>query len=210
MSLHAIFKLKFKCCVVFISLFLALHSTSFAKDNKVVAVFTELIDDVFVFKVNILRTVPCELYGIELYDINKCSKERSEIEEFNKFYKGQIYKILKPGQNFYISSRKNLGDRWLCEISDNGKIYNKTLVKNSLAKPTAKEYKKIKVDEDKNAIEKKFPKIFECLSGKKREAEKIEATKEPEEATKPEEEKPKIIIEFRKQFGEDFGKDFGE
>ena len=205
---RAIFESKFKSCATFVILFLTLQISAFAKD-KVVGLFIETIDDTFVFKINILKTAPCKLYGVELYDIKKCSKDSAVIDEFNKFYKREIYKFIKPGKNFYISSSKNLGDRWLCEVSDNSKILNKTLVKHSLALPKTKEYKKIKINENKSELEKKFPEIFECLTGEKREKE-IQKPKEEEIIIKQEEEKPKIIIELRKQFGDDFGKDFGE
>ncbi|QKG28915.1 hypothetical protein [Campylobacter sp. RM16187] len=209
MNLCAIFKPSFKGCATFVSIFFILQIQVLAKE-RVVALFTEKIEDTFVFKINILKTAPCKLYGIEFYDVEKCTKDKKLIEEFNIFYKDQIYKFIKPGQNFYISSNKSLGDRWLCEVSNESKILNKTLVKYSLAIPTTKEYKKIKLDKKKSEIEKKFPKIFECLSGKKSEAKEPEKPKEINSTKTLEEEKPKIIIEFRKQFGEDFGRDFGE
>lgn len=209
MNFRAIFKSNFKGCATLLSLFFIFQVQIFAKE-RVVALFTEKIEDTFIFRINILKTAPCKLYGIKLYDVQKCTKDKKLIEEFNNFYKDQIYKFIRPGQNFYISSNKNLGDSWLCEVSNESKILNKTLVKHSLAIPKTKEYKKIKLNKKKSEIEKKFPQIFECLSGKKPEEKKPEKPKETNSTKRSEEDKPKIIIEFRKQFGEDFGRDFGE
>ncbi|MDO5045534.1 hypothetical protein [Campylobacter sp.] len=179
------------------ALFLFLFALTPAfSDQKIIATFAKKIDkDTFVFKINILKSAPCKLYGIEIYDVKKCSDDKKAIEEFNKFYEEQIYGFLKPGRNFYLEGKQNLGDRWLCEVSDNQKIINKTLVKNALAKPKAKSYKKIKVTSNK--IKDKFPEIFECFqSGKKPEIKPQEEPKDRQELLWQEDE-PKIKIEFK-------------
>ncbi|QKF92579.1 hypothetical protein CORI_1396 [Campylobacter sp. CCUG 57310] len=194
---HAIFKLKFKSCV---ALFVFLLIPTFAlADQKVIATFVKKInDDTFVFKINPIKSAPCKLYGIEIYKLKKCIDDEKQLEEFNKFYEDEIYKFIKPGRNFYLEAKQNLGDRWLCEVSDNSRILNKTLVKNALAKPKNKEYKKIKVTSNK--IKDKFPEIFECFqSGKKPEAKPKEDNEQEIlwDETQEEEEKPKIQIEFK-------------
>lgn len=155
-NLHAIFKAKFRGCVLFFALTSPLFSQS------IIATFTQILDhDTFVFKPNPFTNIPCKLYGVEIYDASKCTSDKKTIDKFNKFYSDQIYKIIKPGQNFYIQSRQNLGNRWLCVISDEKRILNKTLVKNALAKPKNKEYKKIKITS--NSLKSQFPTLFECL-----------------------------------------------
>lgn len=195
-TLHAIFKLKFKGCVALFLFLLTL--TPVLADQKIVATFAKKIDkDTFVFKINAIKSAPCKLYGIEIYDVKKCSDDEKQIEEFNKFYEDEIYKFIKPGRNFYLEGKQNLSNRWLCEVTDNKKVLNKTLVKNALAKPKNKEYKKIKVTS--NRIRDKFPEIFECLeTGKKPELKPKEDSKQEVlwDETQ-EEEKPKIQIEFK-------------
>lgn len=122
---------------------------------------------------------------------------------------------------------KNLGDRWLCEISDKSRILNKALVKNGLVSPTSKEYQKIEVKED--WAKKNHSQIYECLTGKKLEEPKKKPKKAENNATKnaqteqdslgsqPTQTPPPMPMESQgngpvnlKELGVEFGKDFGE
>ena len=128
---------------------------------------------------------------------------------------------------------KNLGDRWLCEVSDESRILNKTLVKNDLAAPTSKEYQKIDVKED--WVKKNHSEIYECLTGKKLEDEKVKkkpkkaennATKNDQTEQNPTSEQPtKTQLQTPppapmesqgngpvnlRELGVEFGKDFGD
>ena len=119
------------------------------KVAKEVLVLEKILDyDTFVFRLNAAVIAPCKLANVKFYDGSKCIKDKKELENFSKSYDKEIKKIFRPERNYYVLTLKNLGDRWLCEVSDESRILNKTLVKNSLALPTSKEYQKIEVKED--------------------------------------------------------------
>lgn len=174
---------------------------------------------------------PCKLANVKFYDGAKCIKDKKELENFTKSYDKEIKKIFRPERNYYVLTLKNLGDRWLCEVSDESRILNKTLVKNGLAAPTSKEYQKIEVKED--WAKKNHAEIYECLTGKKLEDEKAKekpkkaennATKNDQTEQNPASEQPKQTqpqtppptesqgngpVNLR-ELGVEFGKDFGD
>ena len=160
--------------------------TTKSKREKVVkeVLFLEkILDyDTFVFRLNAAVIAPCKLANVKFYDGSKCIKDKKELENFSKSYDKEIKKIFRPERNYYVLTLKNLGDRWLCEVSDESRILNKTLVKTGLASPTSKEYQKIEVKED--WAKKNHAEIYECLTGKKLEEEKEKPKKAENNATK--------------------------
>ena len=204
--------------------------TTKSKREKVVkeVLFLEkILDyDTFVFRLNAAVIAPCKLADVKFYDGSKCIKDKKELENFSKSYDKEIKKIFRPERNYYVLTLKNLGDRWLCEVSDESKILNKTLVKTGLASPTSKEYQKIEVKED--WAKKNHAEIYECLTGKKLEEEKEKPKKAENNATKnaqteqnslgsqPSQTQP-MPMESQgngpvnlKELGVEFGKDFGD
>ena len=204
--------------------------TTKSKREKVVkeVLFLEKILDynTFVFRLNAAVIAPCKLANVKFYDGSKCIKDKKELENFSKSYDKEIKKIFRPERNYYVLTLKNLGDRWLCEVSDESSILNKTLVKNSLASPTSKGYQKIEVKED--WAKKNHSEIYECLTGKKLEEEKKKPKKAENNATKNAQteqnspnkqpaQTPPLPMESQgngpvnlKELGVEFGKDFGE
>ena len=208
--------------------------TTKSKREKVVkeVLFLEkILDyDTFVFRLNAAVIAPCKLANVKFYDGSKCIKDNKELENFTKSYDKEIKKIFRPKRNYYVLTLKNLGDRWLCEVSDESKILNKTLVKNGLAAPTSEGYQKIEVKED--WTKKNHAEIYECLTGKKLEEEKKKPKKAENNATKnaqteqspaseqPTQTQPQTApapMESQgngpvnlKELGIEFGKDFGE
>ena len=209
--------------------------TTKSKREKVVkeVLFLEkILDyDTFVFRLNAAVIAPCKLANVKFYDGSKCIKDKKELENFTKSYDKEIKKIFRPKRNYYVLTLKNLGDRWLCEVSDESKILNKTLVKNGLAAPTSEGYQKIEVKED--WTKKNHAEIYECLTGKKLEEEKKKPKKAENNATKnvqteqnPASEQPKqtqpqtpppMPMESQgngpvnlRELGVEFGKDFGD
>ena len=208
--------------------------TTKSKREKVVkeVLFLEkILDyDTFVFRLNAAVIAPCKLANVKFYDGSKCIKDKKELENFSKSYDKEIKKIFRPERNYYVLTLKNLGDRWLCEVSDESRILNKTLVKNSLALPTSKEYQKIEVKED--WAKKNHAEIYECLTGKKLEEEKKKPKKAENNTTKnvqteqnslgsqPAQTQPQTApapMESQgngpvnlKELGVEFGKDFGD
>jgi len=208
--------------------------TTKSKREKVVkeVLFLEKILDynTFVFRLNAAVIAPCKLANVKFYDGSKCIKDKKELENFSKSYDKEIKKIFRPERNYYVLTLKNLGDRWLCEVSNESRILNKTLVKNGLASPTSKEYQKIEVKED--WAKKNHAEIYECLTGKKLEEPKKKAKKAESNATKnaqteqnspnkqPAQTQPQTVpapMESQgnspvnlKELGIEFGKDFGE
>ncbi|EET79697.1 hypothetical protein CSHOW_0604 [Campylobacter showae] len=208
--------------------------TTKSKREKVAkeVLFLEKILDynTFVFRLNAAVIAPCKLANVKFYDGSKCIKDNKELENFTKSYDKEIKKIFRPERNYYVLTLKNLGDRWLCEVSDESRILNKTLVKNGLALPTSKEYQKIEVKED--WAEKNHAEIYECLTGKKLEEPKKKSKKAENNATKnvqteqnPTSEQPTQTqpqtppppmesqgngpVNLR-ELGVEFGKDFGD
>ena len=206
-----------------------------SKREKVVkeVLFLEKILDynTFIFRLNAAVIAPCKLANVKFYDGSKCIKDKKELENFSKSYDKEIKKIFRPERNYYVLTLKNLGDRWLCEVSDESRILNKTMVKNGLALPTSKEYQKIEVKED--WAKKNHAEIYECLTGKKLEEPKKKAKKAESNATKnaqteqnspnkqPAQTQPQtpppMPMESQgngpvnlKELGIEFGKDFGE
>ena len=188
-------------------------------------------DDTFVFRLNAAVIAPCKLANVKFYDGAKCIKDKKELENFTKSYDKEIKKIFRPERNYYVLTLKNLGDRWLCEISDESKILNKTLVKHGLAAATSKEYQKIKIKED--WVKKNHSQIYECLTDKKLEEPKKKSKKAENNATKNAQTEqdslgsqptqtqpqtpPSMPMESQgngpvnlKELGIEFGKDFGE
>ena len=208
--------------------------TTKSKREKVVkeVLFLEkILDyDTFVFRLNAAVIAPCKLANVKFYDGSKCIKDNKELENFTKSYDKEIKKIFRPKRNYYVLTLKNLGDRWLCEVSDESKILNKTLVKNGLAAPTSEGYQKIEVKED--WTKKNHAEIYECLTGKKLEEEKKKPKKAENNATKnaqteqspaseqPTQTQPQTApapMESQgngpvnlKELGVEFGKDFGD
>ena len=209
--------------------------TTKSKREKVVkeVLFLEkILDyDTFVFRLNAAVIAPCKLANVKFYNGAKCIKDKKELENFSKSYDKEIKKIFRPGRNYYVFTLKNLGDRWLCEISDESKILNKTLVKNGLAAATSKEYQKIKIKED--WVKKNHSQIYECLTDKKLEEPKKKSKKAENNATKNAQTEqdslgsqptqtqpqtpPSMPMESQgngpvnlKELGIEFGKDFGE
>ena len=209
--------------------------TTKSKREKVVkeVLFLEkILDyDTFIFRLNAAVIAPCKLANVKFYDGSKCIKDKKELENFSKSYDKEIKKIFRPGRNYYVFTLKNLGDRWLCEISDESKILNKTLVKNGLAAATSKEYQKIKIKED--WVKKNHSQIYECLTDKKLEEPKKKSKKAENNATKNAQTEqdslgsqptqtqpqtpPSMPMESQgngpvnlKELGIEFGKDFGE
>ena len=208
--------------------------TTKSKREKVVkeVLFLEkILDyDTFVFRLNAAVIAPCKLANVKFYDGSKCIKDKKELENFSKSYDKEIKKIFRPERNYYVLTLKNLGDRWLCEVSDESRILNKTLVKNGLAAPTSKDYQKIEVKED--WAKKNHAEIYECLTGKKLEEEKKKPKKAENNATKnaqteqnslgsqpaqTQPQTPPTPMESQgngpvnlKELGIEFGKDFGE
>ena len=209
--------------------------TTKSKREKVVkeVLFLEkILDyDTFIFRLNAAVIAPCKLANVKFYDGSKCIKDKKELENFSKSYDKEIKKIFRPGRNYYVFTLKNLGDRWLCEISDESKILNKTLVKNGLAAATSKEYQKIEVKED--WAKKNHSQIYECLTGKKLEEPKKKPKKAENNATKNAQTEqnspspqptqtqpqtpPSMPMESQgngpvnlRELGVEFGKDFGE
>ena len=208
--------------------------TTKSKREKVVkeVLFLEkILDyDTFVFRLNAAVIAPCKLANVKFYDGSKCIKDNKELENFTKSYDKEIKKIFRPKRNYYVLTLKNLGDRWLCEVSDESKILNKPLVKNGLAAPTSEGYQKIEVKED--WTKKNHAEIYECLTGKKLEEEKKKPKKAENNATKnaqteqspaseqPTQTQPQTApapMESQgngpvnlKELGVEFGKDFGD
>nr|WP_314888918.1 hypothetical protein [uncultured Campylobacter sp.] len=208
--------------------------TTKSKREKVVkeVLFLEkILDyDTFVFRLNAAVIAPCKLANVKFYNGAKCIKDNKELENFTKSYDKEIKKIFRPKRNYYVLTLKNLGDRWLCEVSDESKILNKTLVKNGLAAPTSEGYQKIEVKED--WTKKNHAEIYECLTGKKLEEEKKKPKKAENNATKnaqteqspaseqPTQTQPQTApapMESQgngpvnlKELGVEFGKDFGD
>ncbi len=201
------------------------------KATKEVLFLEKILDyDTFVFRLNAAVIAPCKLANVKFYDGAKCIKNKKELENFSKSYDKEIKKIFRPGRNYYVLTLKNLGDRWLCEVSDESKILNKTLVKNGLAAATSKEYQKIKIKED--WVKKNHSQIYECLTDKKLEEPKKKSKKAENNATKnaqteqdspneqptqtqPQTPPPPMESQGNgpvnlKELGIEFGKDFGE
>lgn len=202
------------------------------KVTKQVLFLEKILDyDTFVFRLNAAVIAPCKLANVKFYDGAKCIKNKKELENFSKSYDKEIKKIFRPGRNYYVLTLKNLGDRWLCEISDKSRILNKALVKNGLVSPTSKEYQKIEVKED--WAKKNHSEIYECLTGKKLEEPKKKPKKAENNATKnaqteqnspspqPTQTQPQTPLPMPmesqgngpvnlKELGIEFGKDFGE
>lgn len=202
------------------------------KVTKQVLFLEKILDyDTFVFRLNAAVIAPCKLANVKFYNGAKCIKDKKELENFSKSYDKEIKKIFRPGRNYYVFTLKNLGDRWLCEISDESKILNKTLVKNGLAAATSKEYQKIKIKED--WVKKNHSQIYECLTDKKLEEPKKKSKKAENNATKNAQTEqdslgsqptqtqpqtpPSMPMESQgngpvnlKELGIEFGKDFGE
>jgi len=173
---------------------------------------------------------PCKLANVKFYNGAKCIKDKKELENFTKSYDKEIKKIFRPERNYYVLTLKNLGDRWICEVSDESKILNKTLVKNGLASSTSKEYQKIEVKED--WAKKNHAEIYECLTGKKLEEPKKKPKKAENNATKNDQteqnspnkqpaqtqpQTPPTPMESQgngpvnlRELGVEFGKDFGD
>ena len=242
MKKSAFFTLLKFCALALLSVNLAaqftdmqITQTTKSKREKVVkeVLFLEkILDyDTFVFRLNAAVIAPCKLANVKFYNGAKCIKDKKELENFSKSYDKEIKKIFRPGRNYYVFTLKNLGDRWLCEISDESKILNKTLVKNGLAAATSKEYQKIKIKED--WVKKNHSQIYECLTDKKLEEPKKKSKKAENNATKNAQTEqdslgsqptqtqpqtpPSMPMESQgngpvnlKELGIEFGKDFGE
>lgn len=241
MKKSAFFTLLKFCALVLLSVNSAaqftdmqITQTTKSKREKVVkeVLFLEKILDynTFVFRLNAAVIAPCKLANVKFYNGAKCIKDKKELENFTKSYDKEIKKIFRPERNYYVLTLKNLGDRWLCEVSDESRILNKTLVKNGLAAPTSKEYQKIEVKED--WAKKNHAEIYECLTGKKLEEEKKKTKKVENNATKnaqteqspaseqPAQTQPQTApapMESQgngpvnlKELGVEFGKDFGD
>ena len=202
------------------------------KVTKQVLFLEKILDyDTFVFRLNAAVIAPCKLANVKFYNGAKCIKDKKELENFSKSYDKEIKKIFRPGRNYYVFTLKNLGDRWLCEISDESKILNKTLVKNGLAAATSKEYQKIKIKED--WVKKNHSQIYECLTDKKLEEPKKKSKKAENNATKNAQTEqdslgsqptqtqpqtpPSMPMESQgngpvnlRELGVEFGKDFGD
>ena len=203
------------------------------KVTKEILFLEKILDyDTFVFRLNAAVIAPCKLANVRFYNGSKCIKDKKELENFTKSYDKEIKKIFRPERNYYVLTLKNLGDRWLCEVSDESRILNKTLIKNGLASPTSKEYQKIDVKED--WVKKNHAEIYECLTGKKLEDEK--AKKKPKKAennatknvqteqsspnkhpAQTQSQTPSTPVESQgngpvnlKELGVEFGKDFGD
>ena len=242
MKKSAFFTLIKICALALLSVNLAaqftdmqITQTTKSKREKVVkeVLFLEkILDyDAFIFRLNAAVIAPCKLANVKFYNGAKCIKDKKELENFSKSYDKEIKKIFRPGRNYYVFTLKNLGDRWLCEISDESKILNKTLVKNGLAAATSKEYQKIKIKED--WVKKNHSQIYECLTDKKLEEPKKKSKKAENNATKNAQTEqdslgsqptqtqpqtpPSMPMESQgngpvnlKELGIEFGKDFGE
>ena len=201
------------------------------KVTKEILFLEKILDyDTFIFRLNAAVIAPCKLANVKFYNGAKCIKDKKELENFSKSYDKEIKKIFRPERNYYVLTLKNLGDRWLCEVSDESRILNKTLVKNGLAAPTSKEYQKIEVKED--WVKENHAEIYECLTGKKLEEEKTKPKKAENNATKnaqteqnspnkqPAQTQPQTVpspMESQgngpvnlKELGVEFGKDFGD
>ena len=241
MKKSAFFTLLKICALALLSVNLAaeftdmqITQTTKSKREKVTKeiLFLEKILDynTFVFRLNAAVIAPCKLANVKFYDGAKCIKDKKELENFAKSYDKEIKKIFRPERNYYVLTLKNLSDRWLCEVSDESRILNKTLVKNGLAAPTSKEYQKIDVKED--WVKKNHSQIYECLTGKKLEEPKKKPKKAENNATKnvqteqnPASEQPTQTqpqtppppmesqgngpVNLR-ELGVEFGKDFGD
>ena len=244
MKKSAFFTLLKFCALSLLSVNLAaqftdmqITQTTKSKREKVVkeVLFLEkILDyDTFIFRLNAAVIAPCKLANVKFYDGSKCIKDKKELENFSKSYDKEIKKIFRPERNYYVLTLKNLGDRWLCEVSDESRILNKTLVKNGLAAPNSKEYQKIEVKED--WAKKNHAEIYECLTGKKLEDEKAKkkpkktennATKNDQTEQNPASEQPTQTqpqtpppapmesqgngpVNLR-ELGVEFGKDFGD
>lgn len=241
MKKSAFFTLLKFCALALLSVNLAaeftdmqITQTTKSKREKVakeVLFLEKILDyDTFIFRLNAAVIAPCKLANVRFYNGAKCIKDKKELENFSKSYDKEIKKIFRPERNYYVLTLKNLGDRWLCEVSDESRILNKTLVKNGLAAPTSKEYQKIDVKED--WAKKNHAEIYECLTGKKLEEEKKKPKKAENNATKnvqteqnslgsqPAQTQPQTApapmesqgngpVNLR-ELGVEFGKDFGD
>ena len=242
MKKSAFFTLLKFCALALLSVNLVAHFTDMQitqttkskreKVTKEILLLEKILDyDTFIFRLNAAVIAPCKLANVKFYDGAKCIKDKKELENFSKSYDKEIKKIFRPERNYYVLTLKNLGDRWLCEISDESKILNKTLVKNGLAAATSKEYQKIKIKED--WVKKNHSQIYECLTDKKLEEPKEKSKKAENNATKNAQTEqdslgsqptqtqpqtpPSMPMESQgngpvnlKELGIEFGKDFGE
>lgn len=182
------------------------------KVTKEILFLEKILDyDTFIFRLNAAVIAPCKLANVKFYDGAKCIKDKKELENFTKSYDKEIKKIFRPERNYYVLTLKNLGDRWLCEVSDESRILNKTLVKNGLAAPTSKEYQKIDVKED---WAKKKSKKVENNTTKNDQTEQNPASEQPKQ-TQPQTPPPPMESQGNgpvnlRELGVEFGKDFGD
>lgn len=122
------------------SIFLILVSNlSYAKDPYKVMKFVKFYDDdTFAFKMNPIRNIPCKMYDLQVISLNDnpgCAKDIENIKKYKKMHKKDVEKVLKPGENYFVTLKGKTNSFYYCDVSTDKKNMRLSLVKAGFALP---------------------------------------------------------------------------